>query len=164
MDINTLLVGLDFARARLLGTLETIEKSGHDVAKVLAWRPGPGRAHMGWQFLHCAATHHKHVYATLQGKPIPDEALARNYAGGSTPSDQDIPSVGVIKDKLASSYADFRAYIAALKPADLTRIVGPAGRERSLGDMIVLYTWHEAHHQGQIHITWNMYKAAHGVA
>ena len=53
LDKNTLIAGLDFARARLLGTLDTIEKvsreKGHDVNRVLAWQPGPGRAHMGWQ-------------------------------------------------------------------------------------------------------------------
>ncbi|MFT3788568.1 MAG: hypothetical protein QM770_20750 [Tepidisphaeraceae bacterium] len=37
------------------------------------------------------------------------------------------------------------------------------GVTRGVGESFVLLAWHEAHHQGQIHITWNLYKAAHGV-
>jgi len=33
---------MEFSRARLLGIVETIEKSGQDTRNVLAWRPGPG--------------------------------------------------------------------------------------------------------------------------
>lgn len=165
MDKETLLAAMDFARARLLATLDTIEKSGQESAKVLAWRPGPGRAHMAWQFAHCAATHHKHLYVTLQGKPIPDEAFVAAYAGGSTPSDQNVPTASALRDRLASTYADFRKFIASLGEQDLVnRKVGPAGKERLLSEWIMLYTWHEAHHQGQIHLTWNLYKAAHGIS
>ncbi|HEX5242673.1 MAG TPA: hypothetical protein VFW23_05365, partial [Tepidisphaeraceae bacterium] len=67
MDRNTLLAVLDFSRNRLLGTLETIEKSGQDMSKVLAWRPGPGRAHIGWQAMHCAATHDKYLNVNIKG-------------------------------------------------------------------------------------------------
>ena len=42
MDRATLVASLDFSRTRLLGILDTIEKSGEDPQKVLAWRPGPG--------------------------------------------------------------------------------------------------------------------------
>ncbi len=44
MDRDTLIAMMDTVRQRLLGSLETIEKSGQNAAKVLAWRPGPGRA------------------------------------------------------------------------------------------------------------------------
>jgi hypothetical protein len=32
------------------------------------------------------------------------------------------------------------------------------------GESFLLLAWHEAHHQGQIHLTINLYKAAHGIA
>ena len=41
MDKDTLLAEMDFSRARLLAILDTLEKSGQDLAKVLAGRPGP---------------------------------------------------------------------------------------------------------------------------
>lgn len=161
MDIPTMLECMDFARARLLGILGAVEKSGQDVTKVLAWRPGPGRAHIAWQLMHCAATYH--VNASRLKGATPDEAMAKAYAGGSTPSDQNIPSVEQIKQTLEKTYAEYRSQIANLKPADLSRMIGPPDRQRAIKDALILYTWHEAHHQGQIHLTWNLYKAAHGI-
>src|SRR5438309_1228825 len=100
MDKDTLLAGMDFTRTRLLGTLDSIEKTAkekrHDVAKVLAWRPGPGRAHIGWQAMHCAATHHKYVHVNLLGTAPSDPALLSDFGGGSTPSDQNVPNLSVI--------------------------------------------------------------------
>jgi uncharacterized damage-inducible protein DinB len=114
--------------------------------------------------MHCAATHHRHLYATLLGGQVKDEALISTYAGGSTPSDQNVPSLATIRQTLETTFGEFRAFVAGIKSEELTtKKVGPAGRERLLGDWLVLYTWHEAHHQGQIHLTWNLYKAAHGV-
>ena len=164
MDVKTLLAGLDFGRQRLLGTLDAIEKSGQDASKVLAWRPGPGRAHIGWQAMHCAATHHKYVANVLRGQSPPDEALVANYAGGSKPSDENVPTFADIRQKLARDYEAFRAYVAALSPDDLARTLpGPGGKDRSAAELITLLSWHEAHHQGQIHLTWNLYKTAHGI-
>lgn len=163
MDIPTMLQCMDFSRGRLMATLDTIEKSGQDVNKVLAWRPGPGRAHMAWQFMHCASTYHRNTHVNFMNGQGKDDAMYAAFGGTSTPSDQNIPSVEKIRQTLESSYADYRAAIAKLKPEDLSRMIGPPERARSLADTIVLYTWHEAHHQGQIHITWNLYKAAHGI-
>ena len=42
--IENLIKGLAFARARTLGLLDKIEKES-DSHAVLAWRPGPVRAH-----------------------------------------------------------------------------------------------------------------------
>ena len=70
-----------------------------------------------------------------------------------------------IKQTLETTFGEYRGYIAGLTSDELTsKMVGPPERRRSLADSIVLYTWHEAHHQGQIHLTWNLYKAAHGIA
>ncbi|HVT88641.1 MAG TPA: DinB family protein [Tepidisphaeraceae bacterium] len=164
MDIPTLLASMDFTRSRLLAILSTIEKSGQDLQKVFAWRPGPGRAHMGWQFMHCAATLDRYVNVNVLGGKPKDESLVAGYAGGTTPSDQNIPTLETIKQKLESSYAQYRAFVESRTPKDLATMFGPEGRQRLLGDTIVLLAWHEAHHQGQIHLTWNLYKAAHGIA
>src|SRR5687768_10238224 len=97
MDPTTLVAGLDFARARLLAILDTIEKSGQDPAKVLAWRPGPGRAHIGWQAMHCAATHDKYLNAIIRGGKAVDEQMVSSYGGGSTPSDAGVPTLAAIR-------------------------------------------------------------------
>jgi hypothetical protein len=161
MDRETLIAGLDFARARLLNILSAIEKSGQDLPTVLAWRPGPGRAHIGWQAMHCAATHDKYLNVHLKGGKPKDESLVANYGGGSTPSDQNVPDMPTILSSLETHYPPFRDYIAQATAADMERKL-PSGR--TLAESIVLFTWHEAHHQGQIHLTWNLYKQAHGVA
>lgn len=160
MDRDTLLAGLDFARARLLGTLDQIEKSGQDLTNVLAWRPGPGRAHIGWQAMHCAATHDKYVNVNLKAGQPRDAALVSNFGGGSCPSDQDVPTLPAIRAALEANFKAFRDYVSGLKPDDFGRQLP---NNRTVGESILLLTWHEAHHQGQIHLTWNLYKAAHGI-
>ena len=132
---------------------------------MLAWRPGPGRAHIAWQLMHCAATHDKYLHVGLLGGKPKDEAIVATYGGGSTPADQNIPSIETIKAKLDTNFNNLKAYVAGLSSADLERkIAAPGGKERSILESVVLLTWHEAHHQGQIHLTWNLYKAAHGIA
>src|SRR3954465_2713659 len=108
MDRDTLLAQLDFTRARLIGILDAIEKSGQDPAKVLAWRPGPGRAHIGWQAMHCAATHDKYLNVTRGGGQPRDPALVANFAGGSTPSDQNVPDLASIRAALDANFRAFR--------------------------------------------------------
>lgn len=164
MDIPTLLAQLDFTRNRLLGTLDTIEKSGQPLDKVLAWRPAPGRAHIAWQAMHCAATHDRYLNMRLKGGQPKLPAVSEAFGGGSTPSDANVPTLPAIRDALTSTYNDFRAYVASLAPADLERKVMHRDVERTVGESILLLAWHEAHHQGQIHLTWNCYKAAHGLA
>jgi hypothetical protein len=164
MDTSTLLAQLDFTRQRLLGILDTIEKSGQPPEKVLAWRPAPGRAHIAWQAMHCAATHDRYLNVRLKGGVAKSEQTVADFGGGSTPSDANVPLLAAIRDQLAARYADFRAYVAALTPADLARKVMHRDVERTVGESILLLAWHEAHHQGQIHLTWNCYKATHGIA
>lgn len=164
MDKTTLLSLWDFARARLTGSLDAIEKSGQDVASVLAWRPGPGRAHIAWQAMHCAATHDKYVNQFLRNAKPADETRVANFGGGSTPSDANVPSLTDIRSALKSTYDDAVAHIRSLADGELDRMLAmPNGSQRSIGDSLLLLAWHEAHHQGQIHLTWNLYKAAHGV-
>src|SRR5262249_30169928 len=124
-----------------------------------AWRPGPGRAHIGWQAMHCAATHDKYVNVGLKGGKPNDEALVANFGGGSTPSDQNVPTLAAIRTTLESTYSSYRGYIASLSADVLARKTASG---RTVEESIVLLAWHEAHHQGQIHITWNLYKEAHG--
>jgi hypothetical protein len=161
MDKNTLIAALDFSHTRLLDELTTIEKSGEDMKKVLAWRPGPGRAHLGWQFTHCAATHER--YVKKQTNEPMDERLVADFAGGSTPSDSNVPTVETIRPLLESKYQAFKAWVSKLTPEEMARSVPVGKTQRTIQETIVLLTWHEAHHHGQIHLTWNLYKAAHDI-
>lgn len=162
MDKTTLLAVHDYSRARLLGILDAIEKSGANVGDVLAWRPGPGRAHVGWQAMHCAATHDRYLNVALLNSKALDEALVADFGGGSTPSDQKVPTLSEIRAQLEKHYANVRKFIESAAPGDFDKKHKLAnGNERSVGESLLLLAWHEAHHQGQIHLTWNLYKAAH---
>lgn len=164
MDRDTLIAMLDMVRQRILGSLDAIEKSGQDPAKVLAWRPGPGRAHIGWQAMHCAATHDKYLHVFIKGMAsASDPALVSGFGGGSTPSDQDVPTLPAIRQALEKHYRSFRDYISGRSPAELQTQVGPPDRRRTIAEAVILMAWHEAHHQGQIHLTWNLFQAAHGL-
>jgi len=161
-DRHTLLSVLEFSRVRLLASLDETEKSGRDLASVLAWRPGPGRAHIAWQALHCAATHDRYVNTRLRGNPAPaDPALCDAYAGGSTPADNDPHTLAQIRAALEKHFSAFKAY---LETTDLEKSIDfPNNVKRTVGESAILLAWHEAHHQGQIHLTWNLYQAAHHV-
>jgi uncharacterized damage-inducible protein DinB len=52
--------------------------------------------------------------------------------------------------------------VAGYRDEDLSTIPEPL-RERgwSIGTVLQVVAWHEAHHQGQAHITLNLWKAAH---
>lgn len=165
MDAQTLVGIMDFTRVRLLGSLDAIEKSGQDTAKVLAWRPGAGRAHIAWQAMHCAATHNKYFNMFILQKPAPTEPeLVKAYGGGSVPSDSAIPTLAVVRSTLEAQITPLREHTKGLNSEQLNQIVTlPNGTTRTVGESIILLAWHEAHHQGQIHLTWNLYKAAHNV-
>lgn len=165
MDATTLTAMLDFGRARLLGELEAIEKSGQNTRDVLLWRPGKGRAHIAWQAMHCAATHDRYFHTAALGLPNPsDPALVAAYGGGSSPCDTDPADLSRIRAALQKHLTPFREFVSTRTSDQLDEVVGPPDRRRKLGEAIVLLAWHEAHHQGQIHLTWNQYRASHGLA
>ena len=99
---ETLIKSLEFARVRTLGLLDNIEKEQNPQA-VLAWRPGPGRAHIGWQLTHIAIT--EEMFATERLAPQKEahwKDLWPRFRGGSTPDD-DVPSSATIRSILTES-------------------------------------------------------------
>jgi hypothetical protein len=161
MDPATLLAFADAVRAKLLASLDAIEKAaGADVQTALAWRPAPGRAHIAWQAMHCAASLDKILNVRIRGGPPGDAKLLADFAAGSTPGDANVPDLATIRATLARTFADWRAFVAAASAEELDRqIVVPNVPPRSVGEWVMNMAWHEAHHQGQIHLTWNCYQA-----
>src|SRR4051812_32129772 len=91
-DLERLLVR---ARRKTLELLDAIEASP-DPAAILAWRPGPGRAHVAWQLMHVAATDDRHLNVRMRGGEAKEPEYVRRFAGGSTPDD-DVPGVAAIR-------------------------------------------------------------------
>ncbi len=158
-DLETL---LNFSRSKTLELLDAISASGMPAA-VLGWRPGAGRAHLAWQFMHIAATEDRHLNVRMIGGESQEPELVRRFAGGSIPDD-DIPSVDVIRDYLNSQREALLNHLRRLSEVNL----GGKPNEQaqwSYQEWFQILAWHEAHHHGQAHLTYNLYRASldHGL-
>jgi uncharacterized damage-inducible protein DinB len=159
-SIEVLIKSAEFSRARTLGLLDKIEKEPNAQA-VLAWRPGQGRAHIAWQLMHIAIT--EEIFATERLAPHKEarwKELWPRFRGGSTPDD-DVPSAATIRGILSGAREHVLATLREIGDNRLDEIP-EALRERNftIRDVLSLLPWHEAHHQGQAHLTFNLYKAS----
>lgn len=148
-----------FNRQRTLGLLDQIEKMPNP-REALGWRPGPGRAHIAWQLMHVGVT--EELFATERlapEKPGAFRDLWPRFRGGSTPDDV-IPEAAEIRNLLGASREHLLETLAGFSDNQLG-VIPPALQERKLTmlDVLHILSWHEAHHQGQAHITLNLYKA-----
>jgi hypothetical protein len=157
MAIVELISFLDFSRQKTLGLLDTLAKDTN-AAAMLGWRPGVGRAHIGWQLMHIAATDDRHVHVRMLGGQPQEPDYVRRFAGGSTPDDN-VPPVDEIRRYLEAQRYELLAHLRTLDDAALDRKPNEQA-PWSYREWIKVLTWHEAHHQGQAHLTLNLYRAA----
>jgi hypothetical protein len=159
MSVFDVTLGIwEFNRSRTLALLDSITKDPNP-RQILGFRPGPGRAHIAWQLMHIGIT--EELFATerlLGSNPDFTEEVPR-FKGGSTPDD-DIPSVERIRDVLTQSREHLQSTISRFTQADLS-IIPETFKERgwTLATILKVLCWHEPHHQGQAHITFNHWKA-----
>lgn len=150
---------LNFQRARTLATLDAIAKEP-EPEKILGWRPAPGRAHAAWQLMHIAATDDRHLNVRVKvGQPA-DAELVRRFAVGSTPDD-DIPTVDQIRSALAVHREKIVEALRSMAP-DRIDTKPSETMPWTYREWILTLAWHEAHHQGQAHLTINMFKNKSG--
>jgi hypothetical protein len=161
MSVSEILIkNIEFGRVRTLGLLDNIEKEP-DPQAILAWRPGPGRAHIGWQLTHIAIT--EEIFATERLAPQKAahwKELWPRFRGGSTPDD-DVPPAATIRTLLVATREHLLATLREIGDGRFDEIPD-ALRERkiTIRDAYSVIAWHEAHHQGQAHLTLNLYKAS----
>jgi uncharacterized damage-inducible protein DinB len=150
---------LTFSRRKTLELLDAIA-GRPDADKLLAWRPGPGRAHVAWQLMHIAATDDRHLYVRMRGAAEPREPeYVRRFAGGSTPDDT-IPAVAEIRRYLTERRQEMLDHLRTLTEAQMPTKPRPEA-PWTYAEWFQVLSWHEAHHQGQVHLTVNLYKVAH---
>ncbi len=157
-EIQTYIQAFQFNRTKTLATLAEFEKQSSHI-EALAFRPGVGRAHAAWQFMHVAITEEVFSTSRLLGTDPAFPELVERFRGGSTP-DEIIPSVDEIRKTLALARAHLLATLETFNDQDLATI--PAAFEQrgwTLRTVLQVISWHEAHHQGQSHITLNLYKS-----
>jgi uncharacterized damage-inducible protein DinB len=158
--IEILTKSFEFNRGRTLAFLVDIEKLPNPQA-ALAWRLGPGRAHVAWQLMHMGIT--EEIFATERlapQKPAKWTELRPRFRNGSK-ADDDVPSPATIRAILTESRQRLLDTLATYSDARLGEIP-PALAERQLTfhDVLHIISWHEAHHHGQAHATLNSYRAA----
>ncbi len=156
--IDTLLASYEFNRGRTLALLDEIEQEA-DPQTVLGWRPGSGRAHIAWQLLHIGVTEEIFAAERLAEKPAKHKALWPQYRGGSTPVD-DVPAASMIRQVLDDGRQALLATLGELSD-DQLQWVPPALAEKKwrLIDVLHIISWHEGHHQGQAHLSLNLFRA-----
>src|SRR5882672_9894972 len=154
--IDVLTGSYAFNRARTLGLLDEIEKMPAPQS-VLAWRPGAGRAHIGWQLMHIGITEELFASERLApDNPGKWTELWPRFRGGSTPDD-DVPTSATIRQILAESRSRL---LKTWDDSRLDEIPPPlAQRKLTFRDVLHILSWHESHHHGQAHATLNAYKA-----
>jgi hypothetical protein len=151
---------LEFVRKKTIDTLEAIAKRP-DAATVLGWRPGTGRAHIAWQLMHIAATDDRHLTVRMKGSEPAEATNVSGFAGGSTPDDNKVPTADEIRRYLVERRDAMLAHLDSLSEADMA--TKPNEKAPWVYDeWFRVLAWHEAHHQGQAHLTLNLYKALHG--
>jgi len=146
-----------FNRGRTLGLLDKIEAQP-EPRVALGWRPGPGRAHIGWQLMHIGIT--EELFATERLAPEKPGAFTElwpRFRGGSTPDDN-VPEPATIRRVLAESRAHWLETLSHFGDDRLGEIPQAlAARKLTIRDVLYILGWHEAHHQGQAHITLNLF-------
>jgi uncharacterized damage-inducible protein DinB len=156
-EIKTYLQCWQFIRTKTLATVSEYEKLAD--LSALGWRPGPGRAHAAWQFMHIAITEELFATARLLGTQPGFPDLIDRFRGGSTPDDR-IPSLEEIRNTLNVSRQHLIETVSSMSDAELDRIPEAfVERGWTIRTALQVIAWHESHHQGQAHITLNLLKA-----
>jgi uncharacterized damage-inducible protein DinB len=154
---------MDLNRTRTVATLDEIAKCANPQA-ALGWRPGPGRAPLAWQLMHIAVTEELFATERLFGRAPAYSELVPRFRGGSKPDD-DIPSLESLREILQDTRSHLRNALSTFSDQDLG-VIPEAFRERgwTLERILQVICWHEAHHQGQAHLSLNLWKAAQPAA
>jgi hypothetical protein len=152
---------LNLSRRKTTELLDAIARVA-EPTRVLGWRPGPGRAHIAWQLMHVAATEDRHLYVRMRGGEAKEPEFVRRFAGGSVPDDN-VPPQEQVRHYVADRRRDLLELLRTLDDSRLATKPTPEAQWTYLEWFQVL-AWHEAHHQGQAHLTLNLYRAANDPA
>ena len=148
-----------FIRERVLKLLDEIAASEKS-EEALHWRMPfgePGRAHIAWQFMHCAATLDRYLNVRILASDVKNKDLVDRYAGGSTPDSKNIVTPAEIKSQLAQCTEPYYNYFLSIDDKNMTDVPNPE-TGKTHREILQLLNWHEAHHHGQCQIIWNSFQ------
>jgi hypothetical protein len=110
--------------------------------------------------MHIGVTEDVFASERLAQQPGKFTELWPRFRGGSTPDD-DVPTAEMIRRVLAESRAHLLSTLAEYGDGRLDEVPeGLKQRNWTVRTVLSVIGWHEAHHQGQAHITLNLFKAA----
>lgn len=154
----TTLAQLAFNRKSTLRLLDEIEKTG-TADQALLFRARPDAAPLGWQLMHLAATEDRMgSQAFGKGAPVSREWIVQFSSGKK--AGPFVPPAAAVRAYLGKTRA---ALEKAIRTFDLGRLDSkpqPDARFDFRTSLHVLM-YHEPHHHGQAHATFNMFKARH---
>lgn len=155
MTKNDLAHLLEVSRRRMNELIDAVA-ARPNAATMLAWRPGPGRAHLAWQFMHIGATDDRHLNARMRGGQPASPEFVNRFAGGSTPDDE-IPPLDAIRQYLADRRRDMLDHLQRLAESDL--LTKPnTDAPWTYDDWFTVLALHESHHHGQAQVIYNLYR------
>jgi len=118
--IDTLLKSIQFNRVRTIATLDKIAQEP-EPSRVLAWRPGPGRAHIAWQLMHIGIT--EELFATERLVDV-TSLLEKAKA---VKSDRDVERLRVTNEVARFGLDAFKEHaVAGRTEAEIAAAVGAA--------------------------------------
>ena len=110
--------------------------------------------------MHIAVTEELFATSRFLGTDPAFPELCERFQRGSNASEDDVPTAAEIRDTLAQSREHLKATMAKFTEDDLETMPGIlADRGWTLRRALQIITWHEGHHQGQAHLTLNIFKA-----
>ena len=158
--IDTLIQAFEFNRTRTIGTLDQIAQFD-DPQTALGWCPGDGRAHIAWQLAHIGITEELFGVDRLakRHEDARHKEIWGRFQGGSTPDDL-IPTVEEIRSILDDGRSIMLDTLSRFTDDQLDTFVWihpRLGKELNLRTTLNIINWHESYHQGQAHITLNLF-------
>ncbi|MCE9598148.1 MAG: DinB family protein [Spirochaetia bacterium] len=155
---SVVIAQLNFARGSTDKMLDEMEKTGK-ADQVLTWRAGPGRAPIGWQIMHLAATEDRFANKLLHNGTAVSETWIKEFESGK-PAGDSVPKMAEVRKYLKDTRA---ALEKSIMDFDLSKLDAKPAAEVPFDNRRIfqIMLWHEPHHQGQALATFNLYKAGH---
>jgi len=149
---------LEFSRSRVNALLDDIDKTGK-ADQVLKWSAGKGRAPIGWQLMHIAASEDGMASGLIGKEAVISESFARDFRSFKE-LPQSMPSAAELRRYLEDSRSSLlRAVEKFDSPLDQK---SAPDAPFDCGTAFQIIQWHEPHHHGQAHATFNLYKGGEG--
>lgn len=161
-EINTLINQHRFIRSRVISFIKEIASTPYG-QEALQWSMpfGKGRAHIAWQFMHCAATYDRYLNFRILNQQPKNTELVKAYGNGSVPDSKIVVKAEEILSALDVTTQPYYKYFEILSPEKINEKPNPEA-EKTHREILELLNWHEASHAGQAQITWNAFRAFRG--